>query len=53
MGPLIGANQCEFIRGQIDDAVAKGARLLTGGEYQGNLFQPAVVTDVTPPMAQS
>ncbi|SFB01553.1 4-hydroxybenzaldehyde dehydrogenase [Pseudomonas sp. NFIX10] len=51
VGPLISANQCEFIRGQIDDAIAKGATLLTGGEYLGNLFQPAVLTDVTRSMA--
>jgi aldehyde dehydrogenase (NAD+) len=51
VGPLINSKQCEFIRGQIDDALSKGATLLTGGEYQGNLFQPAVLTDVEPSMA--
>lgn len=51
VGPLINSKQCEFIRSQIDDALSKGATLLTGGEYQGNLFQPAVLTDVEPSMA--
>lgn len=51
IGPLINARQCEFIKGQIDDAVSKGASLLAGGEYSGNLFQPSVLTDVKPSMA--
>ncbi|HDS0918420.1 TPA: aldehyde dehydrogenase family protein [Pseudomonas putida] len=51
IGPLINARQCEFIKGQIDDAVSKGATLLAGGEYRGNLFQPSVLTDVGPSMA--
>ncbi|WAH61165.1 aldehyde dehydrogenase family protein [Pseudomonas silvicola] len=50
IGPLINARQCEFIKGQIDDALSKGATLLTGGEYSGNLFQPSVLTNVQPSM---
>ena len=51
VGPLIRPQQCQFIRGQIDDAVAKGARLLAGGTYEGAFFQPTVLADVTPAMA--
>ncbi|MBA1245563.1 aldehyde dehydrogenase family protein [Pseudomonas japonica] len=51
IGPLINARQCEFIKGQIDDAVSKGATLLTGGEYSKNLFQPSVLINVEPSMA--
>ncbi|CAH0146088.1 Putative aldehyde dehydrogenase YfmT [Pseudomonas sp. Bi70] len=51
IGPLINAQQCEFIKGQIEDAVSKGATLLSGGEYKGNLFQPSVLTNVNPSMA--
>lgn len=50
VGPLINSRQCEFIRDQIDDALGKGAKLLTGGDYAGNVFQPSVLTDVTPSM---
>jgi acyl-CoA reductase-like NAD-dependent aldehyde dehydrogenase len=51
IGPLIRPQQSLFIRGQIDDALAKGARLLAGGEYQGAYFQATVLVDVTPSMA--
>ena len=50
VGPLIRPQQCQFIRGQIDDAVAKGARLLAGGTYEGAFFKPTVLADVTPQM---
>jgi aldehyde dehydrogenase (NAD+) len=51
VGPLIRPQQCQFIRGQIDDALAKGARLLAGGSYEGAFFKPTVLADVTPAMA--
>jgi aldehyde dehydrogenase (NAD+) len=40
-----------MIERKIKDAVAAGARLLTGGDYKGNFFNPTVVADVTPEMA--
>jgi len=36
---------------KIKEAVAAGARVLTGGTYEGNFYQPTVVADVTPNMA--
>jgi len=51
VGPLIRPEQCGFIAGQIADAVAKGARVLTGGTHDGPFFQPTVLADVTPEMA--
>ncbi|KAF1043771.1 aldehyde dehydrogenase family protein [Xylophilus sp.] len=51
VGPLIHASQCDFIRAHIDDAVAKGARLLAGGGRQGNVFEPSLLADVQPGMA--
>ncbi|MEF7616607.1 aldehyde dehydrogenase family protein [Aquincola sp. MAHUQ-54] len=51
VGPLIRPQQCTFIRGQIDDALAKGARLLAGGTHEGPFFQPTVLAGVTPEMA--
>jgi len=51
IGPLIRSSQCPMIDKKIKDAVAGGARLVTGGQYEGNFYQPTVVADVTPEMA--
>lgn len=51
IGPLIRSSQCPTIDKKIKDAVAGGARLLTGGKYEGNFFHPTVLADVTPEMA--
>jgi aldehyde dehydrogenase (NAD+) len=51
IGPLIRASQCPMIDKKIKEAVASGARLLTGGKYEGNFYHPTVVADVTPEMA--
>lgn len=49
-GPLIDENAVRKIEGQIADALAKGARLATGGRRipgQGFFFEPTVLLDVT------
>jgi aldehyde dehydrogenase (NAD+) len=46
VGPLIRTTQAPFIKEQLDQAVAQGARVLTGGAYEGNVFQPTVLADV-------
>jgi acyl-CoA reductase-like NAD-dependent aldehyde dehydrogenase len=51
IGPLIRSSQCPMIDKKIKDAVSAGARLLTGGKYEGNFYYPTVVADVTPEMA--
>ncbi|MFZ3217145.1 MAG: aldehyde dehydrogenase family protein [Candidatus Acidiferrales bacterium] len=51
IGPLIRSSQCLMIDRKIKDALAGGARVLTGGTYEGNFYQPTVVADVTPNMA--
>jgi vanillin dehydrogenase len=51
VGPLIRATQAPFIKEQVDKAVAAGARLLCGGNYEGNVFQPTVVADITQSMS--
>ena len=51
IGPLISEEQCEFISGQIAEATDKGASVRTGGSYEGQFFQPTVITDVTPDMS--
>ncbi|MPN05561.1 putative aldehyde dehydrogenase YfmT [bioreactor metagenome] len=50
IGPLIDEAQCEVIDRQIQDAVKKGARLLTGGHHTGPFYAPTVLADVTPEM---
>lgn len=51
IGPLISQKQCHFIRGHIDDALSKGARLLAGGEYNNSaVFEASVLADVAPGM---
>lgn len=51
IGPLISGNQCGFIAGQLEDAKKKGARILCGGNYKDNFFEPTVVADVTREMS--
>lgn len=51
IGPLIRASQCPFIASRLDAAKKDGARIVTGGTYDGNYFQPTVVADVTDTMA--
>ncbi len=50
IGPLIRRTQCAFIDEHVNDAVAKGARVLTGGTHQENFYQPTVVAGVTSEM---
>jgi succinate-semialdehyde dehydrogenase/glutarate-semialdehyde dehydrogenase len=49
VGPLIDAKAVTKVTELLDDAVAKGARVVTGGEPQqgaGYFFQPTVLADV-------
>jgi acyl-CoA reductase-like NAD-dependent aldehyde dehydrogenase len=50
IGPMIRARQLERVERQLQDAVARGAKILTGGERRtelgANFFEPAVVTGV-------
>ena len=52
-GPLIEMKAVEKVEEHIADALAKGARVITGGkrhEKGGQFFQPTVLADVTPAM---
>jgi len=52
-GPLIDAAALEKVEGHVADALAKGARVLTGGHRHargGTFFEPTVLADVTPEM---
>lgn len=50
IGPLIRASQCPFIAERIESSKGQGARVLCGGTYEGNYFQPTILADVTPTM---
>ena len=54
MGPLISRAQVETATAHVEDAVAKGARVLTGGRARPDLapyfFEPTVLEGVTPDM---
>lgn len=49
VGPFIFAEQANIVRRQLEDAKAKGARVLTGGEVfsdGGHWLRPTVVVDI-------
>jgi len=51
MGPLANSRRVEAMQMFVADAVAKGAKLRTGGERigtEGYFFQPTVLTDLSP-----
>ncbi len=48
--PLINTQAADFVMELIDDAVEKGANVLTGGTREGNLIQPTLVDKVTTDM---
>ncbi|MGB0098676.1 MAG: aldehyde dehydrogenase family protein, partial [Nocardioides sp.] len=55
MGTLISQAQLDAVQAHVDDAVAKGARVLTGGRHRPDLgpyyFEPTILEGVTPDMA--
>ncbi|KAA1427286.1 succinic semialdehyde dehydrogenase [Nocardioides antri] len=54
MGPLISADQLETVVAHVDDAMAKGARVLAGGRARPDLapyfYEPTILEGVTPDM---
>jgi acyl-CoA reductase-like NAD-dependent aldehyde dehydrogenase len=46
VGPLITAAAVENVKSRVDDAVAKGARVLAGGEADGPVYQATLLADV-------
>ncbi len=55
IGPFISAPQADIVQAQIDDARAKGAHVLTGGQVEtlggGKYLRPTVLASVTRDMA--
>jgi acyl-CoA reductase-like NAD-dependent aldehyde dehydrogenase len=46
IGPLITEDALAAVKTRVDDAVAKGARVLAGGESEGSVYQATLVADV-------
>jgi acyl-CoA reductase-like NAD-dependent aldehyde dehydrogenase len=47
IGPIINARQRARIKAHIDDAIAQGASVVSGGGWVGHRCQPTVLTGVT------
>lgn len=50
IGPLINRRAVERVHAHVEEAVAGGANLVTGGQYDNLVYHPTIVTDVTPDM---
>ena len=50
MGPMIREEDSARVAGWLSEATSAGARVLTGGDRAGQLFQPTLVADVSPEM---
>ena len=48
IGPLVNEAALRKVRTHVEDALAKGARLVAGGEAKGLFFAPTVLLDVKP-----
>src|SRR5213080_2201214 len=53
VGPVIDDDARERILDWIEEALANGARLLTGGEPDGELIRPTVIADAAPELKVS
>jgi acyl-CoA reductase-like NAD-dependent aldehyde dehydrogenase len=48
VGPLIDADARDRVRDWIEEALAAGAEILTGGELEGELLRPTVIANAPP-----
>ena len=48
IGPLITEQALATVKGRVDDAVSRGARVLAGGEAVGSCYQATLLADVPP-----
>jgi aldehyde dehydrogenase (NAD+) len=51
IGPIINQKQLDKIASQVDEAVAKGAKVLAGGKHRGLFYEATVLSDVTREMS--
>jgi acyl-CoA reductase-like NAD-dependent aldehyde dehydrogenase len=50
VGPLIRVSEAERVEAWVKEAVAGGAKLVTGGERKGSMITPAILTATAPGM---
>jgi acyl-CoA reductase-like NAD-dependent aldehyde dehydrogenase len=50
IGPLVNGDALKRVAELVNDAVAKGAQVVTGGEADGPCYRPTVLAGVTPEM---
>jgi vanillin dehydrogenase len=50
IGPLINQRALEKVHAHVEEAVAGGANLVTGGQHDELVYHPTIVTDVKPDM---
>jgi acyl-CoA reductase-like NAD-dependent aldehyde dehydrogenase len=50
VGPLVDLPAAERVEAMLQDAIAKGARVVCGGQREGVVIEPTVLADVTPGM---
>lgn len=50
IGPLINDRQVARVKAQLEDAIAKGAKVVVGGGIRGRFVEPTILTGVTPDM---
>src|SRR5256886_15206865 len=53
IGPLITKQALEQVKSRVEEAVGKGAKLLTGGKAQGACYEPTLLSDVPPDVLMS
>jgi acyl-CoA reductase-like NAD-dependent aldehyde dehydrogenase len=46
IGPLISPDAVRLVQNRVEDAVAKGARVLAGGEADGSVYRATLLADV-------
>lgn len=51
IGPLINDRQVARVKAQLEDALAKGAKVVVGGGIRGRFVEPTILTGVTSDMA--
>jgi acyl-CoA reductase-like NAD-dependent aldehyde dehydrogenase len=50
IGPLINDSEADRVMAWIDEAVEQGARCILGGQRDGRIIYPTILTDTTPTM---
>jgi len=53
VGPMVREADAKRVESWVNEAVAGGARLVTGGRRSGTIYQPTILADVAPTMRVS